>query len=157
MRAMMSKLKLTVNENKTRVCYLPEEKFDFLGIHVRAVLLDEEGPSYLGTVPSRNECSASVELSATTERDEVWEDSKTIVEKLNRMLTGWANYFCLGPVSKAYRAVDMHARRRLRRWLCDKHNEPRPAYKRFPEASLNSVYGLVQLPHRTANLPWANA
>ena len=31
MRAMMSKLKLTVNENKTRVCYLPEEKFDFLG------------------------------------------------------------------------------------------------------------------------------
>src|SRR5207247_8023698 len=31
MRAMMSKLKLTVNESKTRVCYLPEEKFEFLG------------------------------------------------------------------------------------------------------------------------------
>jgi group II intron reverse transcriptase/maturase len=31
MRKMMSKLKLTVNETKTRVCYLPEEKFDFLG------------------------------------------------------------------------------------------------------------------------------
>ena len=31
MRAMMSKLKLTVNEAKTRVCYLPEERFDFLG------------------------------------------------------------------------------------------------------------------------------
>jgi hypothetical protein len=31
MRRMMSKLKLTVNENKTRVCKLPEEKFDFLG------------------------------------------------------------------------------------------------------------------------------
>ena len=71
------------------------------------------------------------------------------------MMIGWANYFCLGPVSKAYSAVDLHARRRLRRWLCDKHKEPRPAYKRFPEASLHSVYGLVQLPHRTANLPWA--
>jgi len=33
----------------------------------------------------------------------------------------------------------MHARRRLRRWLCDKHNEPRPGYLRFPEASLHSV------------------
>jgi RNA-directed DNA polymerase len=32
MRDMMSKLKLTVNETKTRVCKLPEEKFDFLGI-----------------------------------------------------------------------------------------------------------------------------
>src|SRR6202008_2450105 len=73
------------------------------------------------------------------------------------MMIGWANYFCLGPVSKAYSAVDLHARRRLRRWLCDKHKEPRPGYKRFPEASLNSVYGLVQLPHRTAKLPLAKA
>ncbi len=31
MRNMMTKLKLTVNEKKTRVCKLPEEKFDFLG------------------------------------------------------------------------------------------------------------------------------
>ena len=31
MRNMMSRLKLTVNESKTRVCQLPEEKFDFLG------------------------------------------------------------------------------------------------------------------------------
>ena len=73
------------------------------------------------------------------------------------LLIGWANYFCLGSVSKAYRAVDIHARRRLRRWLCDKHNEPRPGYKRFPEASLHSVFGLVQLPHRTASLLWARA
>ncbi len=31
MRDMMTRLKLTVNENKTRVCRLPAEKFDFLG------------------------------------------------------------------------------------------------------------------------------
>ncbi len=31
MRRIMGKLKLTVNETKTRVCRLPEEKFDFLG------------------------------------------------------------------------------------------------------------------------------
>jgi hypothetical protein len=29
MRDMMMKLKLAVNEKKTRVCRLPEEKFDF--------------------------------------------------------------------------------------------------------------------------------
>ena len=34
MRGIMQKLKLTVNETKTRVCKLPEEKFDFLGYSV---------------------------------------------------------------------------------------------------------------------------
>ena len=158
MRTMMSKLKLTVNESKTRVCYLPEEKFDFLGYTFGRCYSMRKGRVFLGTVPSKKRvqriCRA---ISDETGRDKVWQDSKTIVARLNRMLIGWANYFCLGPVSKAYSAVDLHARRRLRRWLCDKHKEPRPAYKRFPEASLHSVYGLVQLPHRTANLPWTNA
>ena len=158
MRTMMSKLKLTVNESKTRVCYLPEEKFDFLGYTFGRCYSMRKGRVFLGTVPSKKRvqriCRA---ISDETGRDKVWQDSKTIVARLNRMLIGWANYFCLGPVSKAYSAVDLHARRRLRRWLCDKHKEPRPAYKRFPEASLHSVFGLVQLPHRTANLPWAQA
>jgi hypothetical protein len=82
---------------------------------------------------------------------------QTMVEKLNRMLIGWANYFCLGRVSSAYSVIDQHVRMRLRRWLCDKHKESRPGYKRFPEASLNSVFGLVSLPRRTASLPWATA
>src|SRR6201988_2916634 len=158
MRQMMSKLKLTVNEKKTRVCKLPEEKFDFLGYTFGRCYSMRRGRASLGTVPPKKRvqriCRA---ISDETGRDKVWQDSKTIVERLNRMLIGWANYFCLGAISKGYRAVDMHVHRRLRRWLCDKHKEPRPGYKRFPEASLNSVYGLVQLPHRTANLPWAKA
>ena len=158
MQIMMSKLKLTVNEKKTRICYLPEGKFDFLGYTFGRCYSMKRSRLYLGTVPSKKRvqriCRA---ISDETGRDTVRVDPKTMVEKLNRMLTGWANYFCLGAVSKAYSAVDLHARRRLRRWLCDKHHEPRPGHKRFPEASLHSVYGLVQLPHRTANLSWANA
>src|SRR5215813_7193358 len=143
---------------KTRVCHLPEEKFDFLGYTFGRCYSMRRGRVYLGTTPSKKRvqriCRA---ISDKTGRDTVRLDPKTLVEKLNRMLIGWANYFCLGAVSKAYSAVDMHAHRRLRRWLCDKHHEPRPGYKRFPEASLNSVYGLVQLPHRTASLPWVKA
>src|SRR5215472_16205449 len=52
---------------------------------------------YLGTVPSKKRvqriCRA---ISDETGRDMVHLDPKTMVEKLNRMLTGWANYFCLG-------------------------------------------------------------
>ena len=34
MRELMGKLKLTVNEEKTRICRIPEGKFDFLGYSV---------------------------------------------------------------------------------------------------------------------------
>jgi hypothetical protein len=42
MRDMVTKLKLTVNETKTRVCKLPEEKFDFLGYSVLQKYTDME-------------------------------------------------------------------------------------------------------------------
>jgi hypothetical protein len=51
MRDMMRKLKLTVNENKTRVCKLAGEKFDFLGVHLWALLLTTDGPDLSGYLP----------------------------------------------------------------------------------------------------------
>src|SRR5712671_1497451 len=97
MQRMMSKLKLTVSENKTRVCHLPEEKFDFLGYTFGRCYSLRRGRFYLGTVPSKKRvqriCRA---ISDETGRDTVRLNPKSMVEKLNRMLIGWANYFCLG-------------------------------------------------------------
>ena len=41
LREIMGKLKLTVNEEKTRICKVPEGEFDFLGYHVRTDVLSE--------------------------------------------------------------------------------------------------------------------
>jgi group II intron reverse transcriptase/maturase len=158
MQEMMLRLKLMVNEAKTRVCKLPEERFDFLGYTFGRCYSARKGRMFLGTVPSKKRVQRI--LAAITEetgRDTYSTSCKTMVEKLNRMLIGWANYFCLGPVSKAYSEVDQHVRMRLRRWLCDKHKVLRPGYKRFPESSLCATFGLVNLPRRTASLPGAKA
>jgi RNA-directed DNA polymerase len=80
-----------------------------------------------------------------------------VVGKLNRMMIGWANYFCLGPVSKAYRAVEQDARKRLRQWLCAKHKVSWPATRQFPEAGLHEELGLVRLTARTRRFPWATS
>ena len=158
MRAIMQKLKLTVNETKTRVCSLPEEKFDFLGYTFGRCYSPQTGRAYLGTVPSKKRVIRICEaISSETGRNNTLLDQETVVDKLNRMMVGWANYFCLGPVSKAYRAVDQHARKRLRQWLCAKHKVSWPATKKFPEAALHDELGLVRLTTRTSSFPWANS
>jgi RNA-directed DNA polymerase len=158
MQEIMQRLKLTVNETKTRVCTLPEEKFDFLGYTFGRCYSPQTGRAYLGTVPSKKRVSRiCAAISSETGRDTTLLDQDTVVGKLNRMMVGWANYFCLGPVSKAYRAVERHARKRLRRWLCAKHKMSWPATRKFPEAALHDELGLVRLTRRTRSFPWANS
>jgi group II intron reverse transcriptase/maturase len=156
MRTMMSKLKLTVNETKTRVCSMPDEKFDFLGYTFGQCYSPKTGRAYLGTVPSKKRvlriCAA---ISKETGRNRTLLDQETVVETLNRMMIGWANYFCLGPVSKAYFAVQRHARKRLRLWLCAKHKTSRAGVRLFPHAFLHEELGLTRLIRRTHSFPWA--
>jgi RNA-directed DNA polymerase len=157
MRRIMGKLKLTVNETKTRVCRLPEEKFDFLGYTFGRCYSPQTGRAYLGTVPSKKRVNRICEaISSETGRNTTLLDAETTVGKLNRMLNGWANYFCLGPVSNAYRAVERHTRKRLRQWLCAKHKVRGMGTGRFSDAHLHDVLGLVRLTTRTRSFPWAN-
>jgi group II intron reverse transcriptase/maturase len=158
MRIMMTKLRLTVNETKTRVARLPEEKFDFLGYTFGRCYSQKTGRAYLGTVPSKKRvqriCAA---ISCETARNKTLLEPEQVVASLNRMMNGWANYFCLGPVSKAYRAIERHARRRLRQWLCRKHQVQWPAIRRFPDRYIDRQLGLARLSQRTASLPWAKS
>src|SRR5487761_1016758 len=156
MRVMMTKLKLTVNETKTRVSRLPEEKFDFLGYSFGRCYSPKTGRAYIGTVPSKKRVQRiCAEISDMTGQNRTLLDHEQVVAKLNRTMIGWANYFCLGPVSKAYRAVERHACKRLRQWLCAKHKRQGSGTKRYSGESLYGEFGLVRLTSRTASFPWA--
>src|SRR4030088_795543 len=62
--------------------------------------------------------------------------AEKLVKRLNFKLSGWANYFHLGPVSKAYRVVDAHTSHRLRQWLCRKHRVNGKGIIRYPDQYL---------------------
>jgi group II intron reverse transcriptase/maturase len=158
MRRIMGKLKLTVNDTKTRVCKLPEEKFDFLGYTFGRCYSPKTGRAYLGTVPSKKRMTRVCDaISSETGRNTTLLDAEIVVGKLNRMLNGWANYFCLGPVSKAYRAVEQHACKRLRQWLRAKHKVAGMGTGRFPDIHLHNVLGLVRLTARPRSFPCAKS
>jgi group II intron reverse transcriptase/maturase len=158
MRGMMSTLRLTVNETKTRLCRVPEGTFDFLGYTIGQCWSPKTGKSYIGTKPSAKKIERlKREISDQTSRKWFWTDVEDRVARLNRMLLGWSNYFCLGPVSTSYRAIDRHARTRLRQWLRRKHKLQSRGTTRFPDRYLHDVLGLVRLTARTKSLPWAKA
>src|ERR1700693_2964471 len=61
LRQIMGKLKLTVNEEKTRICKVPEGKFDFLGYTFGRMYSARTGKAYLGYRPSRKSIKRMVE------------------------------------------------------------------------------------------------
>ena len=146
MRDMMQRLKLTVNETKTKLCRVPDETFDFLGYTFGRCYSPKTGQAYLGKSPAKKKIRQLCEsISEQTARRFLLLEPEELVRRLNRQLRGWANYFRVGPVSKAYRAVDRHVTARLRRWLCKKHKEPGAGTTRFSRKYLYQTLGLVRL------------
>jgi len=158
MRTIMQRLKLTVNEDKTHLCQIPRERFDFLGYSFGRCYSRKDGHAYIGTRPSKKSIKRMVaSISEVTDPRMTSLEAAVVVERLNRQLIGWANYFCLGPVSPAYHLLDVHARQRLRRWLCKKHKVANTGTSRYPDEYLHEVLGLIHLAPRTRDLPWAKA
>src|SRR3989304_702366 len=78
MRAMMERLRLTVNETKTRICHLPREEFDFLGYTFGRCWSWKQKRWYRGVRPSRKKVQSlaraisDLTSSRTTHAEPEW-------------------------------------------------------------------------------------
>jgi len=157
MRQIMGKLRLTVNEKKTRRCALPEETFTFLGYTFGRCYSRKTGHAYISPWPSDKKVGAmTAKVSELTRGRTTCRETEEVVGSLNSALRGWANYFCFGPVWEIYAALMDHVRWRLRRWLGRKHRVSGRGTNTYPRQYLHEELGLIQLENLPPRSLWAN-
>jgi len=134
--AVLAPLGLRLAEEKTRVVHI-DEGFDFLGFTIRKMRKRGTSKRYVYTVPSKAAIQAAKKkVSVMTYRSTRHMRPEVLIQRINRSLAGWANYYRHGVSKAVFSALDAHAWRRIMRWLRHKHKRG------------NSAIGMTELRRR---------
>ncbi len=94
MRKMMMELKLTINEAKTLVCQLPQERFEFLGYEFGRCYSIRTGRAYFGTRPSKKSLSKMIgAIRESTNGRTTWQEAERFGVKAQSQTGGLVQLF----------------------------------------------------------------
>jgi RNA-directed DNA polymerase len=123
--AVLAPLGLQLAEEKTRVVHI-DEGFDFLGFTIRKMRKRGTAKHYVYTRPSRTAIQAVKDkVAARTYRSTLQQAPQVLIQSINRILAGWANYYRHGVSSAVFHDLDYHAWGRIMRWLRRKYHTRR--------------------------------
>jgi RNA-directed DNA polymerase len=135
----LEKLGLTIHPTKTRLCWAQKETFDFLGYTFGPVRDWQTGKRFIAALPSKKaqkKLKQKINTLLYRGNPTPWPELR---DRLNRLLSGWAEYFSFGLTGKAYQNLHWHVGDRVRRFLRRRHKLPRGT-GRF---GIGEVYGKV--------------
>ena len=107
LKRIMTKLKLTLNPQKTKIVDMNKESFDFLGFCYQKFGKTKSGRKLPYMMPSKKTMKKVKDaIRVITCRKSAYEGLEQKVGKLNPLIRGWRNYFQHGNPTKRFKQLD---------------------------------------------------
>jgi len=135
-KEMLSKLKLQLHPEKTRIVH--SEEMQFLGFRIGGKGNGGMKPTQEAVTKLKQKVKEATARNRTTPVDE-------IVRKTNAAIIGWGHYYKIGTVGRLYPKLDQYIRTRLRIYIEKKVS--RHSHQRLSNYTLGVKYGLKSLGH----------
>mgnify|MGYP001562441965 CR=1 FL=1 len=149
LRQILERLKLTLNETKTKIVNAHKESFDFLGFSIWVGESRKSGKLYSHVQPSKKSLQIIKDrVTELTKRTRTVKPLTWIVNEVNATVRGWVGYFHYRNCSSALKDLRYHAEERLRTHLRKRHKikDRGVGYFRFSSRLLYGKYGLYKVP-----------
>ena len=152
-RQILERLKLTLNETKTKIVNAHKERFDFLGFSICMGESRRTGSLYPHVQPSKKSLQTIKDrITDLTRRTRTIMPLEWIVKELNAKVRGWVGYFYYRNSSATLKKMKNHLEQRLVTHLRKRHKvrDRKTGHVRFSTKSLYDRYGLYKVPTTAA-------
>src|SRR5271167_815977 len=140
---VMTRLGLSLNRTKTRLCDARRERFDFLGYSFGPHCFRQTGRWFIGASPSKKSVQRLKDRVGTIlvpGNMGPWEEVRGT---LNRLLRGWCGYFSPGSHYATDRVIEARLYDRVRNFLARRRKLPTRGTRHI---SMSAAFGELGLP-----------
>jgi RNA-directed DNA polymerase len=144
---VMTRLGLTLNRTKTRLCDARSDRFDFLGYSFGPHCHRQQGRWFTGASPSNKSVqrlNSKVSAILAPGNKGPWD---AVRGTLNRLLRGWCGYFSPGTHYVTDRAIESHLYDRVRNFLVRRRKMPARSIGPFSKEAVFGNLGMPRLRH----------
>jgi RNA-directed DNA polymerase len=149
LRQILNRLRLTLNEAKTRRVDALQGRFDFLGFTIWMGRSRKTGNLYPHVQPSKKSLQAIKDrITHLTTRNRTVMPLDWVVNEVNATVRGWVGYFHYRNCSHVMGQVRYHVEQRLITHLGKRHKvrDRQAGHARFKARALYERYGLYKVP-----------
>jgi len=142
LREELAKLKVEINEEKTRMVNLTKGgSFGFLGFEYR-LIRSRQGKWRTQLVPKMKKRTALLRKLKPIFQRYRSQPVGRVIEEINPILRGWVNYFAVGHSSRCFSFIKLWVEKKVRRHLMRSRGQPGFGWKRWSTEWLHDKLGI---------------